>query len=104
MSELQSLDSLALAVRIEQWYEANRPDSRLPVLIEVNTSGEATKQGVNPHEVMAFAAALGAYPHLDPQGLMTVAHLDPIQARIGFQVMADLRRQLRDRDGQGWNE
>jgi len=104
MSEVQSLDSLRLAEALERCYEATRPDQQLRVLVEVNTSGEQTKAGIDPQETMEFTLALRAYPHLDVRGLMTVAHPDRNLAEKGFQMMADLQRRLRDRDGQGWDE
>ncbi|MCL2470441.1 MAG: YggS family pyridoxal phosphate-dependent enzyme [Propionibacteriaceae bacterium] len=104
MSELQSLDSLELARVLEHEYETTRPDQRLPVLVEVNTSGEPTKNGLAPGAVMDFTRGLATFSHLDPRGLMTVADPDPARADVGFAMMAGLQRQLRDRDGQGWDE
>ena len=102
--EIQSLDRLELAAALERWFALNRPDSRLPVLVEVNTSGEATKAGLPADQVMDFTLALRAYRHLDVRGLMTVAHPDRGLAEHCFQKLADLRQRLRDRDGQGWDE
>ena len=104
MDELQSLDSPKLAEALERCYEATRPDQRLAALVEVNTSGESTKTGIGPDEVMNFTQGLKTYPHLDVRGLMTVAHPDPDLAAKGFELMADLQRRLRDRDGGGWHE
>ena len=104
MSELQSLDSLKLAEVLDRWYEVNRPDQMVKVLVEVNTSGESTKSGVHPDDVLSFTRSLEAYAHLDVSGLMTVAHPDPALADAGFALMSDLQRRLRDRDGGGWTD
>jgi len=104
MSELQSLDSLKLAEVLDRWYETNRPERRLKVLVEVNTSGESTKSGIRPDDAVGFTRSLQAYSHLDVQGLMTVAHPDPGLARQGFSLMSDLRHCLQDRDGGGWHD
>ncbi|MCL2784851.1 MAG: alanine racemase, partial [Propionibacteriaceae bacterium] len=64
ISELQSLDSLRLAAAIDNHYEKENSDQVLDCLVEVNTSGEATKMGVHPSEVMDITAKLRAYPHL----------------------------------------
>ncbi|MDR0284911.1 MAG: YggS family pyridoxal phosphate-dependent enzyme [Propionibacteriaceae bacterium] len=104
MSELQSLDSVALARALETWYAGHRPEARLRVLVEVNTSGEPSKWGAHPGAVAEFTRELRSYPHLDVRGLMTVAHPDPDRARLGFAALAGLRDQLRDRDGGGWDE
>ena len=102
--EIQSLDRLDLAQALERWYEQHRPDDRVAVLVEVNTSGETTKSGVAMEQVADFTRALRDYPHLDVRGLMTVAHPSPVLAARGFQAMADLQCRLRDRDGGGWDE
>jgi len=102
MGELQSLDSIRLADVLQRHLAVSA--RRLPVLIEVNTSGEASKHGIAPDEVLAFTAAVAAYPNLRPVGLMTVAHPDPARAAAGFDQLAQLREQLRRRDGGGWPE
>ena len=45
---IQSVDSLDLAGEIDR--RAARSGKRMDVLVEVNTSGEATKFGVTPEE------------------------------------------------------
>ncbi|MDR2974627.1 MAG: YggS family pyridoxal phosphate-dependent enzyme [Propionibacteriaceae bacterium] len=104
MSQLQSLDSLTLASALERRLASAQTDTPLSVLIEVNTSGELSKWGVQPDQVMSFTAQLAAFPHLAPRGLMTVAHPDPGLAEQGFADLALLRDQLRTRDGGGWEE
>ena len=104
MSELQSLDSLTLAQVLDRWYEQNRPEERLKVLVEVNTSGESSKSGIHPDDVLDFTQSLKVYPHLDVSGLMTVAHPDPALAAAGFAQMSDLQHRLQDRDCGGWHE
>jgi len=104
MSELQSLDSLDLALALERWYDRVRPEQRLPVLVEVNTSGEDSKSGIPVEEVMDFTARLHGMEHLRLRGLMTVAHPDPDLAELGFVALSNLRMALQDRDGGGWPE
>lgn len=66
---------------------------RLPVLLEVNVSGEASKHGVPPAAAAALAAAIGALPGLALDGLMTVgaAVAQPDDARPGFARLRELR-------------
>ncbi len=104
MRELQSLDSLKLAAALSAHLTAHYPGRRLTVLVEVNTSGEATKSGVRPDEVVAFTESLQDYPVLQPVGLMTVAHPDPTLAAAGFARLSQLRHLLQERDGGGWAE
>jgi pyridoxal phosphate enzyme (YggS family) len=64
------------------------------VLVQVNVSGEATKNGVPPDEVAALVARLREIG-LDVQGLMGVAAQGSADAaRGGFRVLADLARQM----------
>jgi pyridoxal phosphate enzyme (YggS family) len=46
---------------------------RLPVFIQVNAAGEASKAGLAPAEVPDFLRAVRAEPLLEPVGLMTMA-------------------------------
>ncbi len=65
---VHTLDRLDLARRLA----AQRPADLAPlqVLIEVNVSGEASKGGLAPETVPAFAAALRELPGLVLRGLM----------------------------------
>ncbi|MDR0416821.1 MAG: YggS family pyridoxal phosphate-dependent enzyme, partial [Propionibacteriaceae bacterium] len=102
--EIQSVESLRLAAALQRQCEVL--DRRLGVLVEVNTSGEASKFGLDPADVTAFAAQLAQFDRLDARGLMTVARqsADPGQVRPCFERLAGLRERLRDRDGGGWPE
>jgi pyridoxal phosphate enzyme (YggS family) len=74
---------------------------RVRVLLEVNTSGEATKHGVTPAEAPAVADALVPLAHLEWLGLMTIGPaaggLDA--ARECFRSLAGLAASLRARTG-----
>jgi hypothetical protein len=64
----------------------------LPVLIEVNVSGEAQKAGARPSEIAEVAAAVSAEPALALRGLMTMPPFgDPEAARRVFEALASLR-------------
>lgn len=104
MSQLQSLDSLRLALAIQRHFDSAGIERRLPVLVEVNTSNQATKTGLPPDQVIYFTSQLSSFDHLQPCGLMTVAHTDPEMAQVGFATLANLLSQLQDRDGGGWAE
>lgn len=85
---LHSVDSQRLAEAINA-----RADHRIPVLIEVNVAGEASKHGVAPVEADALAAAVGRMPNLEVVGLMTVAPMvdDPEDVRPVFARLRELR-------------
>ena len=66
-----SLDRLSLAVEIEK--QAAKIDRIIPCLLEVNVAAEESKFGLRQDEVLDFARALVAYPHIQVRGLMTIA-------------------------------
>jgi len=70
---IESLDSRRLADALDRHGAAE--GKRVPVLIEVNTSGEDTKFGVAAGEAGDFAAYVAARPNLSLEGLMTVGPL-----------------------------
>jgi uncharacterized pyridoxal phosphate-containing UPF0001 family protein len=64
------------------------------VLVQVNVSGEATKNGVPPDEAGALVARLVELG-LDVRGLMGIAAQGPADAaRAGFRMLADTAREL----------
>ena len=89
---VESVDSTHLGEAI-----ARRAGDRVvPVLIEVNVAGEASKNGFRLDEVPAACATLRALPQLEVRGLMTVAPEtgDPEQVRPVFRQLRGLRDQL----------
>ena len=70
---IDSLDSLRLAERLDE--AAGRYGKRLPVLIEVKLSSEATKTGLAPESVEAaqLLERLPDFLNLNARGLMTIA-------------------------------
>lgn len=103
-SEFQALDSVKVADALQRRLKAS--GRRLDVLIEVNTSGEASKFGVAPDDVGALARALTPFDALDVRGLMTIAANTPDRAVVAgcFDRLAGLREQLRDAHGGGYDE
>jgi hypothetical protein len=71
----------------------------VPVLLEVNCSGEANKGGFAREDVPAISDKLGSFAGLDIKGLMTMAAYadDPQSARPAFVALRELRDTLRAR-------
>ncbi|HJX61680.1 MAG TPA: YggS family pyridoxal phosphate-dependent enzyme [Dehalococcoidia bacterium] len=88
---IHSVDSLHLAEAL-----SNRALRPLPLLLEVNAAGEASKFGLPPGEVDAAAQAIARLPRLDLRGLMTVAPFvsDPETVRPVFRELRRLRDAL----------
>ena len=67
-----------------------------PVLLEVNVSGEGSKSGFAPHEVLAAAEDLVKLGGIDVKGVMTMAPArDADAARKTFSGLRELRDELR---------
>jgi pyridoxal phosphate enzyme (YggS family) len=98
---IQSLDSLHLAKEINK--RAQVFDKVVPVLIEVNTSGEATKFGIKPDELLELVEAIMKFPHLKVMGLMTLgpglAVEDPEKSRPCFRLLYELKIRLEKKLG-----
>jgi pyridoxal phosphate enzyme (YggS family) len=100
--QIQSLDSLKLAAALDR--AGQRLGRSITVLIEVNTSAEATKFGLPVEAVEGFSRQLRAYAALNPLGLMTVAAAGQDRSVACFQALAQLRQRLQQRDGGGWEQ
>ncbi|TAK56921.1 MAG: YggS family pyridoxal phosphate-dependent enzyme [Dehalococcoidia bacterium] len=88
---LHTVDSERLAEAIDV-----RAVRRVPVLVEVNVAGEATKHGAAPGEIPEFVERLLRYANLDVRGLMTVAPQvdDPEDVRDVFRELRRMRDDL----------
>lgn len=70
---IHAVDSVELAAALDR--HAAALGKRQRVLFQVNVSGEQSKGGFAPAELHAAAERLAALPHLQPEGLMTIAPL-----------------------------
>ena len=95
---IHSVDSLRLAKRISAIAETR--GNPAAVLLEVNVSGEESKDGFGPDELRAAFDELAALPQLDIRGLMTMAPVvdEPSQARPYFAQLRELRDELAARE------
>lgn len=87
---VHSVDSIELARALSRRIVTPRV---LPVLLEVNVSGEATKFGVAPEGVEALLDQVRALPGLEVRGLMTVGPAvdAPEAARPAFAALRERR-------------
>ncbi len=92
---IQSVDDVQLAQALNR--HAAELELRVPILLQINISGEASKEGIAPEETFAIARQIVALPQLDVQGLMTIAPLvtDAEEVRPVFRRLRQLRDQLR---------
>ena len=88
---VETVDSLALAERLSGL--ASQADRTLPVMIQINVSGEESKSGAAPSEALGLAAAVAALPRLEVRGFMTVGLNSPQESavRAGYARLRDIR-------------
>jgi len=89
---VHSVDRLELAQELNK--RAKAVNRTMDILIEVNVSGEETKNGVSPAQVRELIGRIAGLENLSVRGLMTMAPYsdDPETSRPYFQAL----RQLRD--------
>ena len=95
---IQSVDSAALAVRLDRLAADVRP-GRVPVLLQVNVDEDAAKAGFDPASLERDLEAILALPRLAVGGLMTIGRLveRPEDARSTFAGLRELGGRLRGR-------
>lgn len=97
---IHSISSSHLAEAVSK--RAERGGLRVPVLLECNVSGEASKSGFSPDEARAAAEGLAALPGITLEGIMTMAPAhDADAARRTFSGLRELANDLRRRTGLG---
>ena len=93
-SEFHALDSVRLAQALNQRLEIE--DRYLDVLVQINTSGEESKYGINPEQAPELIAQLGQFSRLRVRGLMTLAMNSEDQEAVRgcFRQLRELRDSL----------
>jgi len=88
---IQGVDSLAIAREISKRAEAAA--KLMPVLLEVNVAGEASKFGYPPAQLLAELKELNALPKIEIHGLMAIPPFSPVaeKARPYFQRLRELK-------------
>lgn len=94
---IHSVDSPELAREIDK--QARKHNRVIDVLLQVNTSGEESKFGCSPHDVVALAEQVVLLPNIRVRGLMTIAAFadDPEVTRPMFRLLRTLRDDLQNR-------
>lgn len=97
-SEFQALDSLRLAEALDRRLAA--AGRSLDVYVQINSSNEPQKYGIDPIEALEFLRQLTQFDTLRVQGLMTLALFtrDTERVRACFKVLRNLRDEIRETD------
>ena len=91
---VHSVDRLKIAQRLSDQRPAEL--SPLNICLQVNVSGEASKSGCAPEELLQLAQAVAAMPQLRLRGLMCIPapSEDPAEQRAAFARLRALRDEL----------
>jgi hypothetical protein len=91
---IHSVDRLELARELDK--RAGQNNRKLNALIEVNVSGEASKNGAVPQQVLELVRQISILPNLSVRGLMTMPPYsnDPENTRPYFIALRRLRDEI----------
>ncbi|WP_454192072.1 YggS family pyridoxal phosphate-dependent enzyme [Paenibacillus sp. Marseille-Q7038] len=91
---IHSLDRLSLAKEIEK--KAGQSEIQVECMLQVNISGEESKYGLQPEEVVPLLKQIREFPHVHITGLMTMAPFeeDAERTRPVFRGLRELRDDL----------
>jgi hypothetical protein len=92
---VHSVDRLKIAQRLSEQRPVTLPP--LNLCLQVNTSGEASKSGLAPGDVLPLARAVAALPGLKLRGLMAIPEPagDYEAQRVPHRALRELLEQLR---------
>jgi hypothetical protein len=93
---VHAVDREKIAQRLSDQRPAHLPS--LQICLQVNVSGEDSKSGVSPDELLPLARAVSAMPHLQLRGLMAIPEPteDAERQRAPFIQLRQLAQQLRE--------
>ena len=93
---VHAVDREKIAKRLSEQRPSTLPP--LQICLQVNVSGEESKSGVSPTDVIPLARAVSAMPGLRLRGLMAIPEPseDPLKQRAPFNQLRQLAQQLRD--------
>lgn len=93
---IHGVDSVPLALEIDK--QAEKLAKQIPILLEVNTAGEASKFGFTPESVLECINELSDLNRVEVHGFMGMAPIssDPERIRPVFQKLDQVRQACQD--------
>ena len=93
---IHSVDSVYLAREIQT--QAEKLDRTIEILIQVNTSGEESKFGLEPVVTIGAIEEISAFSNLEIKGLMTIGAFlpNPEDVRPCFKLLLDLKDRVNE--------
>ncbi len=91
---IHSVDSFHLAMTLSSALEGQ--DRIQEILLQVNTSGENSKHGIEPQQLFQAAKEIAILPRIRIKGLMTIGRIsdNPENSRRDFQLLKSLADEL----------
>ncbi len=95
---IHSVDSVYLAREIQT--QAEKLDKTVEILIQVNTSGEESKFGLEPEVTIGAIEEISAFSNLEIKGLMTIGAFlpNPEDVRPWFKLLRDLKGRVNEQE------
>ncbi|KGX83918.1 YggS family pyridoxal phosphate-dependent enzyme [Pontibacillus marinus] len=97
VSMIHSLDRKSLAKEIHK-----RSDRKVPCFVQVNVSGEESKHGLEPEDVIPFIETLRNYENIEVTGLMTMAPYIEDQEKLR-SIFRELRTIQEEVEAKEWS-
>ncbi|ODS33432.1 MAG: hypothetical protein SCARUB_01404 [Candidatus Scalindua rubra] len=93
---IHSVESISLAMEINK--ESIKLGKKTSILIEVNVSGEETKYGLSPDDIIPFLYEISNMKGINVEGLMTMAPIvdDPEICRPFFKGLRELFERVKE--------
>ena len=91
---IESVDSISLVKELSKL--AEKDNTQVDVLVEVNLEGEETKSGVMPEKLSELLREISCYERIKVKGLMTIPPLfsTPEDSRPYFRRLSGLREDI----------
>lgn len=91
---VQSLDRLELAEKLQQRLQLE--NKTIETYIQVNTSGEESKFGIQPNNAIALVKRVIELPNIQIKGLMTIGLLSTVSEKVRdcFKLLKDIQQQV----------
>ena len=94
---IQSVDRISLANKLQKRLDFE--DKTIDIFIQVNTSYEKSKFGIEPEKALDFALKVKDHERISIKGLMTIGlfSADKEKVRNCFRTLKDIQQQLLDK-------
>lgn len=94
-SMIQSIDRMKIVKKLNK--QLKKLGKEMPVLIQINVSGEDSKYGLHPDDALFFIEQAASFEHIKIKGLMTIGLFsdDWPKVRKGFRLLRELRDNIK---------